>query len=133
LCGAANSLATGWHKNPLALESRNAGLTNFEVRQGGFTMLTIRKSAITLGILGAMIATTATPSLARSKHVRAPATEYSQQTHQYDNGRGAFAASPFGYNGGRGFDAGDGYDSPRATSRPSQTWDDYAKRWDGGN
>ena len=93
-------------------------------------MLTIRKSAITLGVLGAMIATTATPSLARSKHVRAPATEYGQQVpYQYGNGRGAFAFQPFGYT--RGF--GNGYDSPRATSRPSQTWDDYAKRWDGGN
>jgi hypothetical protein len=28
---------------------------------------------------------------------------------------------------------GRGYDSPRATSRPSQTWDPYGLRWDGGN
>ena len=55
-------------------------------------MLTIRKSAITLGVLGAMIATTATPSLARSKHVRAPATEYGEQAP--GNGHGAYAAQP---------------------------------------
>ena len=30
-------------------------------------------------------------------------------------------------------DSGRGYYSPRGTSRPSQSWDPYGLRWDGGN
>jgi hypothetical protein len=61
-------------------------------------MLTIRKLSITLGVLGAMIATTTTASVARSHHVRALPHYYGQQhhysqQHRYDNARGAYGSS----------------------------------------
>ena len=91
-------------------------------------MLTIGKSAITLGVLGAMIAATTTPTLARSHHVRGHTHYYSQQ-YRHDNGRGAYAQQPPSYRGN--FDTtGPGYFAPRATIRPNVTWDPYGMRWD---
>src|SRR4051812_36610214 len=37
------------------------------------------------------------------------------------------------YNSYGSFAAPRAYDSPRATSRPSKTWDPYGLRWDGGS
>jgi hypothetical protein len=91
-------------------------------------MLTIRKSAITLGVLGAMIATTATPSLARSKHVRAPATEYGQQARTT-----ATAVVPLPSPFGNTYTGWAAATTARAPRPPDPDWDDYAKRWDGGN
>jgi len=91
-------------------------------------MLTKSKNLIALGVLSAALLATANPSLAGQVHHRAHAA-YGVHTPSHP-ARGAYALDP-AYQVGSPNE--DGYDAPRATSRPSVTWDPYALRWDGGN
>jgi uncharacterized membrane protein len=86
------------------------------------------KTMVVLGFVGAMVAASATPTLARDRHVGGTYGAYAAPVAPYR----AYAADPFmseprGFRYGRGW----GYDAPRATSRPSESWDPYGMRWDG--
>jgi len=78
------------------------------------------KTIAMVGVVAGLFAVNTATTEARTLHHR---------TH------GAFAAAndlfvqePRGVRMGRGW----GRQSPRATVRPMQSWDPYAKRWDGG-
>src|SRR5262245_24320756 len=97
--------------------------------------MTMRTMMTTLGIVGALVATSATPTLARTKHYRGPMGAYAAAPYAgpYGPAFRAYAADPFmqeprGFRMGRGW----GSQSPRYTTRPSQSWDPYGMRWDGG-
>ena len=87
-------------------------------------MQTVAKLAITLGVLGTMVAATTAPTLARTSHRSAQVHHYSQP----DQPRGPYAQQPFGYRNRIG---GDGpRNGPPAAVRPFVTWDPYGQRWD---
>jgi hypothetical protein len=78
------------------------------------------KTIAVLGVVSTIFAASATPTLARTVHHRADS---------------AYAAAPFLMQEPNGFrhNRGWGRQAPRATVRPSVSWDRYGMRWDGGS
>jgi hypothetical protein len=84
----------------------------------------------TLIIATALAAALVSPALAHA----GTASKHGGAVAHAHVARGAYSAFARQNGGGRAFDeqrpAGSGYDAPRATVRPMESWDPYGMRWD---
>jgi hypothetical protein len=89
--------------------------------------MSVIKTMVALGFAGAVMAASATPTLARDQF-RGPFAAATAPLGYHAYARDPFMGEPRGQRLGRGW----GSLAPRATSRPGESWDPYGMRWDGG-